>query len=126
MATKPWQVIVIVVGLLVGGGLILWNTFSGDRLDIEYSMTLIDAETGVVYSIPDYRDAGLILPAGRPGAQSEIALIQISKDEQTGAWRVSESGKRMIGALNVPIKAFDRDSGVLTAQPASFQKYPKQ
>ena len=99
---------------------------SGDRLEIQYSMTLIDAETGVVYSIPDYRDAGLILPAGRPGAQSEIALIQISKDEQTGAWRVSESGKRMIGALNVPIKAFDRDSGVLTAQPASFQKYPKQ
>lgn len=125
MATKPWQIIVIVLGLLVGGGLIAWSAFSGDTVHLEYSMTLIDAETGEAYSIADYRSTRVILPAARPGTKDQYALIPIEKDEKSGQWRLGENAKRMVGAISVPIKAFDTASGELTAQPSAFKKYTK-
>jgi hypothetical protein len=125
MKIKLWQTIVIVTGLLLGSGLIIYTLFmSNNEPDVSYSMTLLDAETGDVYSVADYRGSGIILPAVRPGTNDQYALIEISKDS-AGVWRISPGARRMYGALNVPIKAFDQSSGDLTAQPGSIKKYAR-
>lgn len=124
MKVKPWQLIVIVLGLLVGGGLILYTAATGGEPGINYSMTLIDAETGDAYSIADYRETPVILPAPRPGTTDKYALIQIEKDD-AGKWQIGDGARRMFGAINVPIQAFDRESGDLLKQPGSPKKYVK-
>lgn len=124
MNVKPWQMIVIVLGLLIGGGLIIYTFATGSSDGLTYSMTLIDAETGDTYTIADYRDTPVILPAARPGTTDKYALIQIEKDDK-GKWQVGDGAKRMFGAINVPIQAFDRDSGALVKQPGSTKKYQK-
>jgi hypothetical protein len=98
---------------------------SGESVNLQYSMTLVDVENGEAYSIGDYRSANVILPAPRPGTRDQYALVPIEKDE-TGKWVLGPRGTKMLGAVTVPVKAVDKASGTLAAQPTAFKKYSKE
>jgi hypothetical protein len=126
MIKQHWQKIVIAIGLIVGLVMIIYTIKSGGGPTFTYGLTLVDAETGEGWTVPDWREANIILPALRPGTKDKYALIEVSKDPSTGKWHINDSGKRMYKALNVPIKAFDTSTGELTAQPSEFKKFKKQ
>lgn len=109
MKVKPWQMAVIVIGLVVGVGSVIWQFMGDDGPDLSYRLTLVDVETGDIFEISDYRRITAVLPAARPGSDAR-ALVPIEKDK-AGDWYLTENGQRMLGAVTVKTDALDPDSG---------------
>lgn len=109
MKVKPWQIAIIVIGLLVGIGSGLWTLLGGGGPEVSYSLTLVDVETGDLFEVADYRETKFVLPAARPGSEAR-ALLPVEKDAD-GSWYLTDRGLQSLGAVTVPTEAVDEDSG---------------
>lgn len=120
MNAKPWQIGVIVVGLLVATGLTVWNLMgSDDALPSTY--LVIDVESGQIYRVNKDRYR-LSLPAPHPQTKKR-SLIGVQKDDQ--GYFVSDYNLAALNALDEGVKnnAVDPKTGDLIGtvkEPVSY------
>ncbi len=117
---KPWQLAVIVLGLLGGTGLLVWNATGEKRLRKVDELVLMDVVTGDRF-VADVRGRrAVILPAKHPETM-EYTLLPIAQDDD-GKWRIHRL--RDIG--NIPLERLtaveDFESGL--ARPSSAKPKP--
>lgn len=122
MKAKPWQIALIVVGLLVGVGSAAWFVLGGDRVTLEHRYYLIDVESGEIFEV-NAKKYKLMLPARHPDT-NKIALVGVSQGEG-GVWFVPERQLGMLKQLDktVQIKALNPDSGELIGPPTKPRRY---
>lgn len=118
---KPWQVAVIVIGLLAGIGLTVWSTaFSGETVEIASSMTLVDVTTGQLYEVP-VPNRSLSYPLVNPETSQRTLIPAVQKD---GQWEVpSHMRFRLKEGLKVDTKdVIDFKSGSLKVLAGEAKK----
>lgn len=122
MKVKPWQIAVIVVGLLVGLGSVLFQVFSSDAPDLPDSMLLIDVESGQLYRAK-LDERGIILPAKRPD-NGPIALLRVRQGDE-GVYYVPGRDLSLLEYLDkgVEVKAIDPDSGDVLNHSSDVKAY---
>jgi hypothetical protein len=122
MKIKPWQVAVIVIGILVGVGSAVYQliTPSGPRLPD--SMLLIDVESGQVYRA-NTRGRSVMLPARRPDT-GKIALLRLRTDDE-GKHYVSGRDLSLLQYLDqgVEVKAINPESGDVIQASKDIKTY---
>ncbi len=122
MKVKPWQIAVIILGFLVGGGFIAYTLAAPETADVNYVKYYIDVETGVVYRL-DTRKHAIGVPGRDPKGQ--IRLVRLSKDDK-GQWFVSGRDRSTIAMLDKTVKnaMIDEQTGDLLSKPKSAVDYP--
>lgn len=110
MGAKPWQIGVIVVGLLVGCVSVAWAVFGKPDVNVNMIIHCIDVETGDIYRI-DAEKNPLILPARHP-TNNRVTLIRLGKDEK-GTWHVTGRDMQTLDMLEKDAKniAVDENTG---------------
>ncbi len=101
MGAKPWQIGVIVVGLLVGCASAAWALFGRDDVKVNMLVHCIDVETGDIYRIDTDRNP-LILP-GRHPSSNRVSLVRVTKDDE-GKWHVSGRDLQTLEMLDKDVK----------------------
>jgi len=95
MKAKPWQIMVIVLGLAGGGGFLAWNLFSTADDGVAKSYLLVDVETGTIYRV-DKTKYHLMIPAPHPET-GKVCLIGLSQEDG----EVPYVSQRDLGTLRV-------------------------
>lgn len=121
MKPKPWQIAVIVIGLLAAGWLFISTLAGGDDLDIPDYYYLIDVETGTVFKA----DKRVPLDSPNPDTGKK-SLVRVGKAED-GTWFVSERDLALLNYVDkdVQVKAIDPKTGELKITPESPKSYPR-
>lgn len=122
MKVKPWQIALIVIGMLVGVGSIVYTLATREVPELADSYLLIDVETGEVFRV-NANKYQVAIPAEHPST-GKMSLIRLSVDDK-GEHFISS---RMLGTLEaippqVPVKAFDRESGDLLIKVGEIKTY---
>lgn len=121
MNAKPWQKVVIAVGLVVGLALIVWNVAfaGGDEADLNDSLVLIDVTNGKAYRADPSRD-GLIFPDKSPES-GQFTLVPVI--EENGKWRVPGRRLGAIAQCQGEIKAVDPKTGEVTVEVKDIERF---
>ncbi len=82
---KSWQIVVIVVGLLVGGASIGWVVFGGGGAKLDHRTYVVDVLTGERFSIDTSR--GIMPPVKNPKTDT-MSCLPVVKDEE-GEWFIN-------------------------------------
>ncbi|MEL6497902.1 MAG: hypothetical protein AAF937_02615 [Planctomycetota bacterium] len=115
---KPWQIVLIVVGLLAGGVGLVLAIAGGDRVDMADSMTLVDVTTGDLYRI-DAKNRSRTIPM-KHGETGERVLLHAQKDESTGKWTVPQRYRVALQQFDdIETIDIDRESGVIEIPESS-------
>lgn len=122
MRIKPWQIAVIVIGLLVGLGSAVYQLVAPSGPQLPDSMLLIDVETGQIYRASTHGN-GIMLPARRPDT-GKIALLRL-RTEDNGQYVVSPRDLGLLDSLDqgVEIKAIDAESGKVLHPSKDIKTY---
>ena len=109
---KPWQIALIVIGLLAGvAGLVVALT-GGSRVEMADSAVLVDVTTGELYRV-NINNRSITIPMKR-GDTGERVLLHASKDETTGRWTVPQRYRIALQQFNgIDTVDIDRESGVI-------------
>ncbi|MCL4220083.1 MAG: hypothetical protein KJZ65_01810 [Phycisphaerales bacterium] len=86
MDAKPWQIGVVVVGLLGGLALLGWQLFGGKEIRRPDEILLMDVITGDRFVADVSGHKAVILPERNPDTQ-QYTLLPLSQDKD-GTWRV--------------------------------------
>ena len=123
MNFKPWQMAVVVLGLLVGGGSIFYNLAFSGQVDLDNTVRMVDVETGELFEFTISLNRTISVPARRTQTK-QIALMRIIKDE-AGQWHVPSRDMALLPGLDkdVPIKAIDPETGKVLVPVGSFRSY---
>ncbi|MBX3386071.1 MAG: hypothetical protein KF768_05845 [Phycisphaeraceae bacterium] len=125
MKPKPWQTVLIAVGLLVGGGLIVYSLSGRDAVEIPDAYFLVDVETGQVFraSLSSNR---VPIPAEHPET-GRVSLIGATKGDD-GKFFVSRRDLIMLSNLDKSVtnSAVDASSGEIKLQPGRMIDYPRK
>ncbi len=124
MEVKAWQKFVIVGGLVVGVGLIAWNTLfaGGNGANLNNSLVLLDVTTGKAYRADPSRDS-LMFPDRCPET-GKFTLVPVI--EQDGKWRVPERRLGSIAQCEGEIKAVDAKSGEVTVEVRDIRTFRRK
>jgi hypothetical protein len=122
MKAKPWQIALIVIGLAVGLGSVVWFAMSGDTVGLDRRYFLVDVESGDIFEV-DSSKYRLVLPARHPET-GRVSLVGVSQDDD-GTWFVSRRDLDTIKQLDreVQVKAVDTSSGDLVNPPGKPRRY---
>jgi hypothetical protein len=125
MSVKPWQIAVIVLGLLAAIGLIVYTLSTSEGPHVNSVLYLVDVESGDLYQA-DLEKHAVPLPAPHP-VSHKVSLVRINKNAD-GKWAVSKRDKNLLGQLgkDVQNKAVDPDSGDLVTPIKTFADYSPQ
>jgi hypothetical protein len=83
---KPWQIAVIVVGLIVMVGGVAYSCRSSERVDFATSIIMVDVTTGELIASPLPANKTVQFPAVNPGTKFATFYPAEQKD---GQWFVS-------------------------------------
>lgn len=86
MDAKPWQIAVVVIGLLGACVLFAWNVFGGRDIRRPDEILLMDVVTGDRYLADVSGKKSVFIPEKHPDT-GEYTLIPIDKDE-SGVWHI--------------------------------------
>lgn len=86
MNAKPWQIAVIVIGLLGGSVLFAWNMFGGERIHTKDEVLLMDVISGDRFIADVSGRRGVLIPARNPDTR-RFTLLPLVRDDN-GQWRV--------------------------------------
>ncbi len=109
---KPWQLAVIVIGLLVGGGLIAWQGLTSKEVSLADSIMLVDVTTGEIFQAPLPTGRTVGFPAKNPKTGKETLLPATQVD---GKWFVGSRYREFV-------KDIVQGAGASSAaDPSSFE-----
>lgn len=119
---KPWQLVVIVLGLLVGAGSLAYSFMSQGEVVLADTMYLLDVENGDLYSV-DISRKGMAVPALHPETKRST-LIRIDRLPD-GTFEVSSRDLQTIPLLDpkAKIEAFDTETGKLKHPAGKIKTY---
>jgi hypothetical protein len=83
---KPWQLAIIILGLLGGFALVAGNIFAGEEIRLADSVILADVRTGALFEISTKGHHGVLLPAKHPET-GERTLLPVHETER-GQWNI--------------------------------------
>lgn len=123
MKIKPWQLIVIVIGLLAAVSVTVWNLTSGDEIEVPDNYFVVDVESGQIYRVNRNR-VTLDLPAVNPET-GKVSIVGLDKND-TGYY-VNERDLSMLKMLGAGVKnnAVDEKTGALKNPNDSIVDYKK-
>lgn len=118
---KPWQLAVIVIGLLVGVASLGYSIVQGGEVKLNHIITLVDVQDGQLYEF-DNRNTGVIIPARHPET-GKIALLRVF--QENNEWKVIDRDMQLLGSLDEGVKneVVDPASGVAKVKSGPPQKY---
>jgi hypothetical protein len=124
MKAKPWQIAVIVIGLLVAAGFMTWSFVGSDSGDVPRYYFLVDVESGQIYRVDRNKYSGMLIPAINPET-GKRSLIGLAKDDK--GFYVTPRDVESIKGLEKDIKnnVVDAATGELKAeakQPIEFRQ----
>jgi hypothetical protein len=108
---KPWQIAVIVVGLLGFVGALAWSLTRGDGVEFAESITLGDVRTGEIVITPYDPTKSLVLPSPNP-PNTELTLFPVYQED--GQWKVSPGFMAQLRTMKAA-EATDMKTGVIKA-----------
>ncbi|MGP1272528.1 MAG: hypothetical protein ACTS22_04275 [Phycisphaerales bacterium] len=114
-AAKPWQIALIVIGLLAGIVGVVFAVTSSDRPNMASSMMLVDIETGQLYSV-SVDDRSVYTPMKHPDT-GERTLYRVVESE-SGDWSISQRRLGELEDYEGTAAAVDRESGRVTVLDA--------
>jgi hypothetical protein len=109
---KPWQLAIILIGLVVGGGLITWQTASSDQVKLADAILLVDVTTGEIIDAPFPSGRPVMFPGKNPKS-GKATLLPATQEE--GKWFV---GSRYRSAVKEVVEAAGGTSAI---DPKSFE-----
>ena len=110
---KPWQIVVLVLGL-VGGGFGIWYGLRGDeQVELASSVILVDVSTGELFEVPLNSGKAVIPPVKNP--KTGIESLFPADSDGAGGWRLNERFLSYIDRLSKakPDAVVDRKTGQL-------------
>jgi hypothetical protein len=122
---KPWQIAVIVVGLLGFVGMLAWSLTRGDGVEFAESLTLGDVRTGEIVIVPYDPSRSLVLPAPNPPG-TDLTLFPVYKDD-AGNWTIAPTFMVQLREMK-SADAADKKTGVIKAagEPKKRDIYGKK
>lgn len=120
MKPKPWQIGLIVLGLLVGTGSVVYSIVTTQSVPITNVTHCIDVETGELYRI----DFPVILPAKNP-TSGRRSLIRVR--QEGGKWFASGRDLETLRLMDKGVvnKVVDEQSGDVKGDVKTALAYPK-
>jgi Flp pilus assembly secretin CpaC len=107
---KPWQIGVVVVGLLVLVGSLVFQC-SKDTVQFSSTILLVDVTNGQLFESEYRTDRSFAIPAKNPKTQ-ERTLFPVRKDDASGGWKLDPESLSYILSNKVDAKALrDKASG---------------
>lgn len=118
---KPWQIILLVAAVAVlGFSVVRYGLGSNPADELASSLTLVDVETGQLYTASIKGPRSLLIPAPRPDSQ-DTALIPVF--EEDGNWYLFERYRQAVNDVTVPTTAVTDPDGPVAALDAPKIKY---
>ena len=112
---KPWQIALIVIGLLAGVVGLVFALGSMGPVETASRITLVDVYTGELFEA-DAAGRTVMIPELNPDT-GEATLFPITKDEETGEWRIAgryfDAFRRETRGKDTP--SVDQSSGLVEA-----------
>jgi hypothetical protein len=107
---KPWQLAVIVIGLLVGGGLIAWQGLTSNEVKLAESVVVVDVLTGELFEVPLPEGQAISFPLKNPNS-GKAALIPAAQVD--GKWFVRTRFREFVPEL---LKTLGEKKGAINAE----------
>jgi hypothetical protein len=117
---KPWQIAVLVVGVLVLGISLFMSIFRGGGPEFSSSIVLVDVTTGKLYEVNRPERMTLSLPAADPRKNPPVKSLYPAKNVD-GKWYVNERVLGDLASSKIETSGLDPKSGLLTDQSQSPQ-----
>lgn len=126
MNAKPWQIVVIVVGLLIGVAGIVYVVRPAAKVKIADTVHVVDVTTGEVFkaSIAGRKT----IPTVNPETGQE-SLVRCYFDEADGKWKVGSRDMAIVRYLqsqNVAVEAVDLRTGEILADVTDVTPYRRK
>ena len=116
---KPWQIGLIVIGLLAGVVGLVFALGSGGRVEMADSVTVVDVTNGDLYRI-NTNNRSIIMPM-KHGETGERVLLFVNKDDETGRWIIPPRYRTALQHLEYG-NVIDPESGVIDIPESSEAK----
>lgn len=113
---KPWQIILIVVGILGAGVSLWWFGLRGSDADrlMANSIVMVDVESGQLYEFQLKGRRGVMIPERHPES-GKIALLPVEQDS-SGNWVISDRSRATLQYVEVTNNAVDRTTWIATVK----------
>ena len=123
---KPWQIAVIVVGLLVLVGMLSMQFLRNDEPQFAKTGMYIDLKTGELVEVEYREDRALTIPAANPPS-TEYTLFPVSKRDD-GKWSLESKYFDSVDRYKLKGPYLDMRSGLVTPASGPVKKdvYPKR
>lgn len=108
---KPWQIAVIIVGLLGAMVVAFMSTMGGEEQQFADSMTVADVQTGELFTV-EFGKKAIVLPMTRKG-QTTATLYPVYQKE--GKWVVEERYREVNASAFKDSKVYNASSGEIAA-----------
>ena len=116
---KPWQIAVVVVGLLTLVGMVVWQCNSG-KVKLASSITLVDVETGQLIEAPLPKNRSVLFPATHP--DTKRATLFPAHRNESGGWEVSGRYVPYVKSKDIDPKAVDLKTGAIANATEPVEK----
>lgn len=119
---KPWQIALIVLGLLAGLVGVIFALSGGGRVAMADSVVLVDVTTGDLYRV-SVNNRSITIPM-KHGETGQRVLLHARQDENSGRWAVPERYRSALAQFrDIETIEIDRESGEIdipeSAEPTS-------
>ncbi|HED52620.1 MAG TPA: hypothetical protein ENJ00_00255 [Phycisphaerales bacterium] len=111
MQAKPWQIAVVVIGLLVGIGGIVLAIGKDSGPDLADKLILVDVTTGDTYTV-SLRNRSVVIPVKSPET-GQRTLLPIELDDETESWHISEHYMPALSGIEEISDKVDPETGKL-------------
>ncbi len=116
---KPWQVAVIVVGLLTLVGMVVWQC-RNKSVELASSIVLVDVESGQLIEAALPTNRAVMFPATNPESKRETLYPATRGD--SGGWKVIERYVPYLNTKDVDPKAVDLKTGKIAGANEPVKK----
>jgi hypothetical protein len=121
MNAKPWQLALIIIGLLGGSALVVYNLFFANAgPSLADTMKVIDVNTGELFEV-DLAGKGYVMPGKNPNSKKRT-LLAIVKDEQDGTWFIPGRYLPSLDQVDGEVTAVDPQTGEVKAPVGEFKR----
>ncbi|MBL4591424.1 MAG: hypothetical protein JKY96_05640 [Phycisphaerales bacterium] len=125
---KPWQIVIMVLAVIALGFVVVKYGFGGGSPEskMNSSMTLVDVETGQLYTFDISGKNGIVIPARNPESNKK-ALLPVYKNDDS-EWAISNRYRTLLDSMEVPTDAVagnDAKVQVLDNSPIELKRKRK-
>ena len=116
---KPWQIAVVVVGVLTLVGMVFWFV-TKDSVQLANKMTLVDVESGLLIEAKLPSEKAVMFPATNP--ESNRKTLYPAKQNEAGQWEVIGRYLPYVKTKDVDPKAINLQTGTITVSGGPVSK----